>query len=81
MSGYLRPSEYYRGGAIPPHSLHHQTTMETYLTADEILQLVNTGMVELTEDLILRMTPKVSESYEDSDWYNDPNCTMSRHHY
>lgn len=22
-----------------------------------------------------------SESYEDSDWYNDPNCVMSRHHY
>ena len=56
-------------------------TMETFLTPDEILQLVNTGMVELSEDLILRMTPKVSESYEDSDWYNDPNCTMSRHHY
>jgi hypothetical protein len=55
--------------------------METFLTPDEILQLVTTGMVELTEDLMLRMTPKVSESYEDSDWYNDPNCTMSRHHY
>ena len=55
--------------------------MEKYLTADEILQLVNTGMVELTEDLILRMSPKVEESYEDSDWYNDPNCVMSKHHY
>ena len=55
--------------------------METFLTPDEILQLVNTGLVELTEDLISRMAPKVLESYEDSDWYNDPNCTMSRHHY
>ena len=65
---------------IIPTKLHHQT-MEKYLTADEILQLVNTGMVELTEDLILRMAPKVEESYEDSDWYNDPNCVMSKHHY
>ena len=55
--------------------------MDKYLTPDEILQLVNTGMVQLSDDLILRMTPKVSESYEDSDWYNDPNSTMSRHHY
>jgi hypothetical protein len=55
--------------------------METFLTPNEILQLVNTGMVELTEDLISRMAPKVSESYEDSDWYNDPNNVMSRHHY
>jgi hypothetical protein len=52
--------------------------MDTFLTADEILQLVTTGMVTLTEDLTLRL---VSESYEDSDWYNDPNCTMSGHHY
>lgn len=21
------------------------------------------------------------KDYEDSDWYNDPNCVMSRHHY
>lgn len=52
--------------------------METFLTPNEILQLVTTGMVELTDDLILRMT---SDSYEDAEWYNDPNCTMSRHHY
>ena len=56
-------------------------TMETFLTPDEILQLVTTGVCKLSDDLMLRMTPKVSESYEDSDWYNDPNCTMSRHHY
>jgi hypothetical protein len=55
--------------------------METFLTPDEILQLVTTGVCKLSDDLMLRMTPKVSESYEDSDWYNDPNCTMSRHHY
>lgn len=54
--------------------------MENLLTADEILKLVNTGMIELSDDLILRMQPK-SESYEDSDWYNDPNCVMSKHHY
>jgi hypothetical protein len=24
---------------------------------------------------------KPSESYEDSDWFNDPNSVMSRHHY
>jgi len=58
----------------------NQTTMENLLTTDEILKLVNTGMVELSDDLILRMQPK-SESYEDSDWYNDPNCVMSKHHY
>lgn len=29
--------------------------MNTFLTAEEILQLVTTGMVTLTEDLILRM--------------------------
>ena len=56
--------------------------MQTFLTAEEILQLVTTGMVNLSDDLIIRMTPpKETESYEDSDWYNDPNCVMSRHHY
>jgi hypothetical protein len=51
--------------------------MNTFLTSEEILQLVTTGMVTLTEDLIVRM----SESYEESDWYNDPNNVMSHHHY
>jgi hypothetical protein len=55
--------------------------METYLTAEEILELVTTGMCKLSDDLMIRMAPKVTESYEDSDWYNDPNCVMSRHHY
>jgi hypothetical protein len=55
--------------------------MDKYLTSNEIIELITTGMVELSDDLMLRMAPKVSESYEDSDWYNDPNCTMSRHHY
>ena len=51
--------------------------MQTFLTAEEILQLVTTGVVNLSDDLIVRM----SESYEDSVWYNDPNCVLSRHHY
>ena len=55
--------------------------METFLTPDEILQLVTTGVCKLSDDLMLRMAPKVSESYEDSEWYNDPNNVMSRHHY
>jgi hypothetical protein len=55
--------------------------MQTFLTAEEILQLVTTGVVNLSDDLIIRMTPKETESYEDSDWYNDPNNVMSRHHY
>jgi hypothetical protein len=62
--------------------------MQTILTPQEIAQLVTTGMVELTDDLIIRMEQfcdlvdeKLSESYEDSDWYNDPNCVMSKHHY
>lgn len=70
------------GTGIPPHCAYtsissHHTTMETFLTPDEILQLVTTGVCTLTDDLMVRM----SESYEDSDWYNDPNCVMSRHHY
>jgi hypothetical protein len=62
--------------------------METILTPEEITQLVATGTVELTDDLMNRMAQfcdlvdkKLSESYEDSDWYNDPNCVMSKHHY
>ena len=51
--------------------------MKTFLTAEEILQLVTTGMVTLTEDLMVRM----SESYEEPEWYNDPNNVMSKHHY
>ena len=51
--------------------------METFLTPDEILQLVTTGMVTLTDELMVRM----SESYEDSEWYNDPNNVMSKYHY
>jgi hypothetical protein len=54
--------------------------MNTFLTAEEILQLVTTGVVNLTDDLMMRMTESV-ESYEDSEWYNDPNNVMSRHHY
>ena len=61
--------------------VHTESTMQTFLTAEEILQLVTTGMVNLSDDLIIRMTPKETESYEDSDWYNDPNNVMSRHHY
>ena len=58
--------------------------METILTPEELTQLVTTGIVELTDDLMIRLhqsAPKFQESYEDSDWYNDPNCVMSRHHY
>ena len=54
--------------------------MQTFLTAEEILQLVTTGVVKVTDDLIIRMS-EPSESYEESDWYNDPNNVMSRHHY
>jgi hypothetical protein len=54
--------------------------METFLTPDEILQLVTTGVCTLSDDLIIRMTPKVT-TYEEEDWYNDPNSVMSRHHY
>ena len=41
--------------------------MNTFLTAEEILQLVTTGMVTLTEDLIIRMT----ESHDDSEQQTD----------
>ena len=61
----------------PPITAITSSQMNTFLTAEEILQLVTTGMVTLTEDLMIRM----SESYEDSEWYNDPNNVMSRHHY
>jgi hypothetical protein len=55
---------------------------ETFLNIEEITQLIETGMIELTDDLMLRLefNPNI-ESYEDSDWYNDPNNVMSRHHY
>jgi len=69
-----------KGEQFPP-ILYTFLTMETYLTAEEILELVTTGMCKLSDDLMIRMAPKVTESYEDSDWYNDPNCVMSRHHY
>jgi hypothetical protein len=26
-------------------------------------------------------TEPKQKDYEDSDWWNDPNCVMSRHHY
>ncbi len=55
--------------------------METFLTPDEILQLVTTGVCKLSDDLLIRMMPNVSESYEQSEWYNDPNNVMSKHHY
>lgn len=62
--------------------------METILTPEEIIELNTTGKVILTNDLMIRMKQfcdlfdtKITESYEDSDWYNDPNCVMSRHHY
>ena len=55
--------------------------METYLTPDEIFQLVTTGVCKLSDDLMFRMSPKVSKPYEGSDWYDDPNCVMIRHHH
>jgi hypothetical protein len=54
--------------------------MQTFLTAEELIQLVTTGIVKVTDDLIIRMSES-SESYEDSEWYNDPNNVMSKHHY
>jgi hypothetical protein len=50
------------------------------LTPEEITELVSTGYVTLTPELIIRMVES-SESYEDSEWYNDPNNVMSHHHY
>ena len=59
--------------------------METILTPEESNELNTTGKVILTDDLMIRICDlvdtKITESYEDSDWYNDPNCVMSRHHY
>jgi hypothetical protein len=58
--------------------------METILTPEEIAQLVAMGTVELTDDLMIRLhesAPNFHESYEDSEWYNDPNNVMSKHHY
>ena len=58
--------------------------MESILTPEELTQLVTTGIVELTDSLMIRLhesAPNFYESYEDSEWYNDPNCVMSRHHY
>jgi hypothetical protein len=56
--------------------------METFLNIEEITQLIETGMIELTDDLMLRLefNPN-TESYENSDWYNDPNNVMSKYHY
>lgn len=73
-----------RAPLICYNSFSHHTDMETFLTPDEILQLVTTGVCTLSDDLIIRMTPKVdpnSYNYEDEDWYNDPNSVMSRWHY
>lgn len=61
--------------------------MQTFLTPDEILQLVTTGVCTLTDDLMLRIEESASESesesefYEESEWFNDPNNVMSKHHY
>ena len=55
--------------------------MQTFLTPDEILQLVTTGVCTLTDDLMVRIEESASESYEESEWFNDPNNVMSRHHY
>ena len=54
--------------------------MPIFFTADEILQLVTTGVCVLTDDLMIRIEES-SESYEDFGWYNDPNNVMSKHHY
>lgn len=55
--------------------------MQTFLTPDEILQLVATGTCILTDDLMVRIEESASESYEESEWFNDPNNVMSKHHY
>lgn len=62
--------------------------METILTPEEITELNTTGKVTLTDDFMIRMKQfcdlvdaKIAESHKDYDWYNDPNCVMSRHHY
>lgn len=50
--------------------------MNTFFTPDEILQLVTSGVCQLAEGFQV-----TTESYEESDWYNDPNNVMSHHHY
>ena len=59
--------------------------METILTPEEITELNTTGKVILTDDLMIRMKQfcdlvdtKITESYEDSDWYNDPNFAENK---
>lgn len=42
----------------------------------EILWIDDLPMPAMSEE-----EHKESEHYEDSDWWNDPNCVMSRHHY
>lgn len=54
--------------------------MESILTPEELTQLVTTGIVELSDSLMIRLDES-SGSYEDSEWYNNPNSVMSRHHY
>lgn len=56
--------------------------MEKLLTLEELIQLITTGVVELSDDLMIRLDLNAKpHTYQDEDWYNDPNCVMSRHHY
>jgi hypothetical protein len=41
--------------------------METILTPDEIFQLVTTGMVNLTDDLIIRLTESSRDAHHNLD--------------
>ena len=47
--------------------------MPELLWIDDVPMPANMAEEDYTE-------PKYKD-YEDSDWYNDPNCVMSRHHY
>jgi len=59
------------GGEIP-------LTPQNLFTMPEILWIDDLPMPALAEEDYQESEYK---DYEDSDWYNDPNCVMSRHHY
>ena len=54
-----------------PHQLYSQIM-------PELLWIDDIPMPNMAEEDYQESEYK---DYEDSDWWNDPNCVMSRHHY
>ena len=65
-TGKINPADAYVWAALGRQN-RLWFAMETILTPDEIFQLITTGMVNLTDDLVIRLTESSRDAHHNLD--------------